>query len=315
MKIPPYIRKGDTIGIVAPAGYMPIEKMQACIETLDAWGYNVKMGATTHSNSDNYFSGTDAERLADLQEMMDDKKEAAILCARGGYGMSRIIDDLSFKRFKKHPKWIIGYSDITVLHSHLHSNYNIASLHAPMAAAFNDGEASNPYIESIRKALEGEPAAYEAPIHEFNRQGSAEGELVGGNLSLLVHLIGTDSDIKTKNKILFLEDIGEYLYSIDRMFVQLKRAGKLDKLAGLIIGKFTDIKDTERPFGKTVLDIIHDQVKEYDYPLCFDFPVSHEKENYALKVGVEYELGVNGENVKLNELPNKHNDRDDESNS
>ncbi|HEX8316444.1 MAG TPA: LD-carboxypeptidase, partial [Flavisolibacter sp.] len=141
MKIPPYLKKGDTIGIVAPAGYMAIEKMQACIETLDHWGYNVVMGATTHSNSGNYFSGTDEERLNDLQQMMDDKKVAAILCARGGYGMSRIIDDLSFKKFKKNPKWIIGYSDITVLHSHLHSNYNIASLHAPMAAAFNDGEA------------------------------------------------------------------------------------------------------------------------------------------------------------------------------
>jgi muramoyltetrapeptide carboxypeptidase len=280
---------------------MPVEKMQSCIETLDTWGYNVKLGATTHSDSDNYFSGTDKERLTDLQEMMDDKKVAAILCARGGYGMSRIIDDLSFKRFKKHPKWIIGYSDITVLHSHLHTNYNIASMHAPMAAAFNDGVNDNPYIESIRKALEGEPAEYEAPSHEFNKIGSAEGELVGGNLSLLAHLVGTDSDIKTKNKILFLEDIGEYLYSVDRMFLQLKRAGKLDKLAGLIIGKFTDNKDTERPYGKSVYEIIHEQVKAYDFPTCFDFPVSHEKENYALKVGVEYELEVEGDKTKLTE--------------
>lgn len=301
MKIPPYLKKGDTIGVVAPAGFMPIEKMQSCIETLDAWGYNVKLGATTHSDSDNYFSGTDKERLADLQEMMDDKKIAAILCARGGYGMSRIIDDLSFKKFKKHPKWIIGYSDITVLHSHLHTNYNIASMHAPMAAAFNDGVTDNPYIQSIRKALEGEPAEYEAPSHEFNKAGSAEGELVGGNLSLLAHLVGTDSDIKTKNKILFLEDIGEYLYSVDRMFLQLKRAGKLDKLAGLIIGKFTDNKDTERPYGKSVYEIIHEQVKEYDFPTCLDFPVSHEKENYALKVGVEYELEVEGDKTKLTE--------------
>jgi len=302
MKIPPYLKKGDTIGIVAPAGFMPIEKMQSCIETLDAWGYNVVLGETTHSNSTNYFSGTDEERLADLQAMMDDKKIAAILCARGGYGMSRIIDDLSFKKFKKHPKWIIGYSDITVLHSHLHTNYNIASLHAPMAAAFNDGVNDNPYIQSIRKALDGEPAEYEAPSHEFNKAGSAEGELVGGNLSLLAHLIGTDSDIKTKNKILFLEDIGEYLYSIDRMLLQLKRAGKLDKLAGLIIGKFTDNKDTERPFGRSVYEIIYEQIKEYDFPICFDFPVSHEKENYALKVGVEYELEVEGDKTKLTEV-------------
>jgi muramoyltetrapeptide carboxypeptidase len=301
MKIPPYLKKGDTIGIVAPAGYMPIEKMQTCIETFDSWGYSVKLGATTHSSSSNYFSGTDEERLADLQEMMDDKKVAAILCARGGYGMSRIIDELNFKKFRKHPKWIIGYSDITVLHSHLHTNYNIASMHAPMAAAFNDGVADNPYVQSIRKALEGEMAVYEAGSHEYNKAGSADGELVGGNLSLLAHLIGTDSDIKTKNKILFMEDIGEYLYSIDRMLLQLKRAGKLDRLAGLIIGKFTDNKDTERPFGKSVYEIIHDQVKEYDYPICFDFPVSHEKENYALKVGVEYEFVVEGEKAILTE--------------
>ena len=307
MKIPPYLKKGDTIGIVAPAGFMPIEKMQACIETLDSWGYNIVLGETTHSNSDNYFSGNDEERLADLQAMMDDKKIAAILCARGGYGMSRIIDDLSFKKFKKHPKWIIGYSDITVLHSHLHTNYNIASMHAPMAAAFNDGVNDNPYVLSIKKALEGEPANYIAASHEFNRAGSAEGELVGGNLSLLAHLVGTDSDLKTKNKILFLEDIGEYLYSVDRMLLQLKRAGKLDKLAGLIIGKFTGNKETDRPFGKSVYEIIHDQVKEYNYPICFEFPVSHEKENYALKIGIEYELRVENDDVQLIETENPHN--------
>lgn len=312
MKIPPYLKKGDTIGIVAPAGFMAIEKMQACIETLDHWGYNVVMGSTTHSQSNNYFSGTDEERLNDLQQMMDDKSVKAILCARGGYGMSRIIDDLSFKKFKKNPKWIVGYSDITVLHSHLYSNYNIASLHAPMAAAFNDGEAENPYIQSIKKALEGEPATYEADSHEFNKSGSAEGELVGGNLSLLVHLIGTDSDIKTKNRILFLEDIGEYLYSIDRMFVQLKRTGKLDRLAGLIIGKFSDTKDTERPYGKNVYEIIHDHVKEYDYPMCFNFPVSHEKENYALKVGAEYELEIGSDKVFLNEIHSRSVDQDEE---
>ncbi|HUC79788.1 MAG TPA: LD-carboxypeptidase [Flavisolibacter sp.] len=302
MKIPPYLKKGDTIGIVAPAGFMDIEKMQTCIDTLDSWGYNVVMGATTHSHSNTYFSGTDEERLNDLQQMMDDKNINAILCARGGYGTSRIIDDLSFKKFKKNPKWIIGYSDITVLHCHLYANYNIASLHAPMAAAFNDGEAANPYIQSIKKALEGEPAHYEVESHEFNKEGSAEGELVGGNLSLLAHLIGTDSDIKTKNRLLFIEDIGEYLYSIDRMFLQLKRSGKLDKLAGLIIGKFSDSKDTERPFGKSVYEIIHDQVKGYDYPICFDFPVSHERENYALKVGGEYSLEIANGKTSLSEL-------------
>ncbi len=302
MKIPPYLQKGDTIGIVAPAGFMPVDKMQTCIETLDGWGFTVDMGATTHSDSQNYFSGSDEQRLQDLQRMIDDKNIKAILCARGGYGVSRIIDRINFKQLSKHPKWIIGFSDITVLHSHLNCNYRIASLHAPMAAAFSEVEFGNVYIESIRKALEGEPINYKTALHSLNKQGIAQGELVGGNLSLLVHLIGTDSDIKTKNKILFLEDVGEYLYSTDRMMLQLKRVGKLSKLAGLIIGGFTDVKDTERPYGKTVYEIIYEQVKEFDFPICFDFPVSHGKENYALKVGVKYELAVEKEAVSLKEM-------------
>lgn len=300
--IPPYLQKGDTIGIVAPAGFMPIEKMQTCIDTLDSWGFNVQLGETTHSNSQNYFSGTDDERLSDLQRMMDDSNIKAILCARGGYGTSRIIDRINFKKFKKHPKWIIGFSDITVLHSHIFSNYKIASLHAPMAAAFNDGEFTNPYIESLKNALEGKPSHYECASHAFNNAGEAKGQLVGGNLSLLCHLIGTDSDIKTKNKILFLEDVGEYFYNVDRMMLQLKRSGKLDKLVGLIIGGFTESKDTERTFGKSVYDIIYEQVNEYKYPICFGFPVSHDKENYALKVGERYTLHV-GETVSLIERP------------
>lgn len=301
IEIPPYLQKGDTIGIVAPAGFMPIEKMQACVDTLDSWGFNVQLGSTTHSNSQNYFSGTAEERLSDLQRMMDDTNIHAILCARGGYGMSRIIDQLSFKKFKKHPKWIVGFSDITVLHAHLFSNYKIASLHAPMAAAFNDGEDTNAYIQSLKNALEGKPAHYECAAHPFNKTGDVEGTLVGGNLTLLAHLIGTKSDIKTKHKILFLEDVGEYLYNIDRMLVQLKRSGKLDDLAGLIIGGFTDNKDTERPFGKTVHEIIYEHVSEYEFPICFNFPVSHEKENYALKVGGNYKLSVTADTVILHE--------------
>lgn len=300
--IPPYLQRGDTIGIVAPAGFMPIEKMQTCIETLDDWGYTVQLGSTTHSNSQNYFSGTDDERLNDLQQMLDDRNIKAILCARGGYGTSRIIDQIDFKKFEKHPKWIIGFSDITVLHCHIFSNYKIASLHAPMAAAFNDGDFNSPYILSLKDALEGKPAHYECATQGFNKTGEVKGVLLGGNLSLLAHLIGTDSDIKTKNKILFLEDVGEYLYSVDRLLLQLKRSGKLDDLAGLIIGGFTDNKDTERPFGKSVYDIIYEQVGNYDFPICFGFPVSHEKENYALKIGGKYKLAVTNEVVVLQEV-------------
>lgn len=300
-KIPPYLKKGDTIGIISPAGFMTLDNMQICIGTLEDWGYNVVLGATTQSNSENYFSGTDEERLKDLQQMMDDRSIKAILCARGGYGVSRIIDKLNFRKFKKAPKWIIGYSDITVLHAHLYSNYRIASLHSPMAAAFNEEEHNNQYIQSLKAALEGQPAEYECAPNSFNICGETKGELVGGNLSLFTHLLGSSSDVRTKNKILFLEDVSEYLYNFDRMFLQLKRAGKFDKLAGLIIGGFTDVKDTERPFGKGVYEIIYEHIKEYNYPVCFGFPVSHEKENYALKVGVEYGLNINKDAVHLME--------------
>jgi len=299
--IPPYLKKGDTIGILAPAGFMPLENMQTSIDVLESWGYNIVMGTTTHSSSETYFSGTDAERLADLQAMLDDKSINAIFCARGGYGLSRMVDHLSYKKFRKNPKWIIGFSDITVLHAHIFRNYKIATLHAPMAAAFNDGEFNNPYILSLKNALEGVPAVYECEPHPFNQKGECEGVLVGGNLCLLAHLTGSRSEPNTNNKILFLEDVGEYLYNIDRMLLQLKRAGKLKKLAGLIIGGFTDNKDTERPFGKEVYEIIQEHVKEYDYPVCFGFPVSHERENYALKVGGTYSLTVKDGEVVLKE--------------
>ncbi|HVG39961.1 MAG TPA: LD-carboxypeptidase, partial [Chitinophagaceae bacterium] len=186
-------------------------------------------------------------------------------------------------------------------HSHLYTRYKIASLHAPMAAAFNNSGFTNLYINSLKEALEGKPTTYDCAPSVYNKWGTVKGELVGGNLCLLTHLLSTPSEIKTKGKILFLEDVGEYLYNIDRMLLQLKRSGKLDKLAGLIIGGFTDCKDTERPYGKSVYEIIHDAVKEYDYPVCFGFPVSHEAENYALKVGGYYKLIVEGDKVVLEE--------------
>ena len=299
--IPPYLQKGDTIGITCPAGYMPAEKAQTCIDTLHEWGYNVMVGKTLGSNSTNYFSGTDEERADEMQAMLDDDSINAILCGRGGYGLGRIIDQLDFTLFKKKPKWIIGFSDITVLHEHIYSNYKIATLHAPMAGAFNDGGAENEFVQSLKNAIEGKKAKYECAVHEYNRRGEAIGELVGGNLTLVSHLVGTDSDIKTKGRILFLEDTGELLYKIDRMLYQLKRSGKLDKLAALIIGGFSDTTDTERPFGKTVYEIVQDIVKEYDYPVCYNFPVSHSKENYALKVGVGYKLKVGKNKVVLEE--------------
>lgn len=300
MKTPPYLKKGDTIGIVAPAGFMPLEKMEACIHTLENWGYQVKLGNTTHSNSTNYFSGTDDERLADLQMMLDDKDVKAILCARGGYGMSRIVDRIDFKRFKKNPKWIIGFSDITVLLAHVYARFKIASLHAPMAAAFQDGE--NPYVLSLKQALQGEAAHYSAAAHPDNNNGKATGVLVGGNLSLWVHLLGTASEVNASKKILFLEEIGEYAYSVDRMLVQLKRTKSLRKVRGIIIGGFTDCKDTERPFGCTIHEVIRRHFSDLNIPVCYGFPVSHNTENYALKFGVRHELQVQDDGVSLHEL-------------
>lgn len=292
VKVPPYLQPGNTIALVCPSGYMAIEKAQTCIDVLQQWGYKVKVGTTVGSHSTNYFSGTDEERLINFQQILDDDDVHAVLCARGGYGLSRIIDHISFRKFKKTPKWVIGFSDITVLHSHIYSNYDIATLHAPMAGAFNDGGYMTEYVKSLQHVLQGKGIKYECPSHTLNRKGEAIGELVGGNLALLASMVGTPSDLKTKGRILFLEDVGEYLYNIDRMMHQLKRSGKLDKLAGLIIGGFSDTKDTDRPFGQNVYEIIHDVVKEYDYPVCFGFPVGHEKENYALKVGVGYKLKV-----------------------
>jgi len=298
MLIPPYLKKGDTIGIVCPSGFMPLEKAETCISTLKSWGYKVKIGSTLGSQY-NYFSGTDEQRLEDLQQMMDDDRVNAILCGRGGYGLSRIIDNLSFKKFKHNPKWIIGYSDITVLHAHLFAFYKIASLHSPMAGAFNEEGFKNEYILSLKKVLEGQKLEYKCEAHPFNNPGRAKGQLVGGNLSLIAHLMGTPSEIKSRRRILFLEDVGEYVYNIDRMFYQLKRSTKLENLAGLVIGGFTDMKDTVTPFGKEVYEVISEVVKEYDYPICFKFPVSHGTENYPLKVGATYHLEVGEKAVKL----------------
>jgi len=301
-KIPPYLKKGDRIAIACPAGYMPKEKAQTCIATLQQWGFEVMVGNTLGSKSKNYFSGTDEIRLNELQAMLDDKSIKAILCGRGGYGVSRIIDQLDFTRFKKNPKWIIGFSDITLLHAHINRNLKIATLHAPMAAAFNNGENKSEFINSLHKALVGKKAKYVCKADPFNKLGEAKGELVGGNLTLITHLIGTKSDINTKNKILFIEDIGELIYSTDRMLHQLKRSGKLTNLAALIVGGFSDVKDTERPFGKKVKELIKDILQDYDYPVCFDFQVGHKKENYALKIGSNFQLKITKTKVLLSEL-------------
>ena len=300
IKIPPYLKKGDTIGLVCPSGTLPAKKAATCMRTLESWGYKVKIGKTLGTQH-HYFSATDEARAADVQEMLDDKNVQAVLCGRGGYGMSRIIDLLDFKNFKKHPKWVIGFSDITLLHNHCTQVLKTASLHAPMAGAFNNGQSNNEWVLSLKHALQGKKANYKAAPHALNRTGTATGKLVGGNLTLVAHAVGSVSGLQTKNAILFLEDIGEYKYNIDRMMIQLKRAGMLTNLAGLVVGGFTQTKDSDPAFGASVYEIIQSAVAEYSYPVCYDFPVSHDKENYAIKHGADYTLQVTAKKVSVQE--------------
>ncbi len=301
MKFPPPLQAGDTVAITCPSGYLPAARTVFAQQTLEAWGFRVRVGATV-GHEYFYFSDTDEGRLLELQQFLDDKKVKAILMGRGGYGLSRIIDRLDFTSFKRHPKWICGFSDITVLHSHLHARLGIASLHGPMCAAFKDVNEPAAHLQSVRKALTGVPIDYPITGNRYNRTGVAEGQLVGGNLAILAHLSGSASQMKTKGKLLFLEDIGEYLYNMDRMLYNLKRAGMFDQLAGLVLGGFSDMKDTERPFGQDIYEIILDKVKEYDYPVCFEVPSGHLDVNYTLCLGQNYRLDVGKKKVKLEQL-------------
>ena len=295
--IPPYLKKGDTIGITCPAGFIKPEDIESAVNKLKEWGFNVRVGSTV-GKKDFTFGGTDEERRNDLQQMLDDSSIKAILFARGGYGMVRIIDDIDLKKLSKHPKWVIGFSDVTVMHSHLNRNARMASIHSKMCNSFpDDWSKAEPMqvesIESIRKCLTGEKMRYVLTPHPKNKTGFADGELVGGNLKTLESMAGSKTDIGTRDKILFVEDTGEYLYSIDRMFWNLKRSGKLSHLKGLIIGGFKPKKDDEgEEFGKTLEDIVLEKVSEYKYPVCFDFPVGHQKNNLALKCGVLHRLAV-----------------------
>ncbi|WPU97922.1 LD-carboxypeptidase [Mucilaginibacter sp. cycad4] len=305
-KIPPYLQPGDTIGIVSPSGYMSLADIIPSVQLMQSWGFKVEIGDNA-GKKDFIYGGTDEERAADLQQMLDNPEIKAIMCARGGYGLVRIIDRLNFRQFKKKPKWIIGFSDITALHCHINRNFGIATLHSKMCNSFPDDRAkADPMqvatIQSIRQALTGESLNYSSPACLQNRPGKAGAPLVGGNLSLITTLSGTPSDLDTDGKILFVEDTHEYLYNIDRMFWNLEQSGKLSRLAGLIIGGFQLKPDIEgEEFGHTIYDIVTEKVKEYTYPVCFDFPVGHQKNNFALKCGVHHTFEVNTEGSTLYE--------------
>jgi muramoyltetrapeptide carboxypeptidase len=303
---PPYLKPGDTIGITSPAGYITEEEIRPAMLVMEGWGYKIKIG-TTIGKRDFIRGGTDAERAADFQQMLDDDSIKAIMCARGGYGSIGIVDKLNWIKFKSKPKWIIGFSDVTILHSHIHRNCQVASIHSKMCNSFPDdwnrAEAIQILtINSIRDALKGTKMKYNAVPNPQNKWGIGEGILVGGNLKTLETLSGTASDISTKNKILFVEDTFEYLYSIDRMFWNLKRTGKLKSLRGLVIGGFNAKPDDPgEEFGRTLQEIVLEKVKEYNYPVCFDFPVGHQRANFALKCGVRHTLNVSVNKISLEE--------------
>lgn len=305
MLIPPYLKKGNTIAITCPSGYLEKSKIEHAVQTFGSWGMKVIVGKTVGSNSTNYFSGTDEERWEELQCYLDDDNIHAVIMGRGGYGMSRIIDRLNFRKFKKHPKWICGFSDITLLHNHLQSRLKIASIHGPMCAAYIPKGGYDPgrIADAVRKMLTGKKNInYPIPLHPANRAGKAEGILVGGNLAMITHGIGSPSEIQTKGNILFLEDIGEHLYKIDRMLLQLKRAGLLDHLAGVILGQFSDSEDTTRPFGSDLETILSAHFAAYDYPVCRGFPAGHDNENFPLKFGSRHRLIITKRNISFKEV-------------
>ncbi|PBQ32126.1 LD-carboxypeptidase [Sphingobacteriaceae bacterium] len=294
---PSYLKKGDTVLIIGTARARSKDQVEPAIEILKSWGLKVEAGKHLYKKH-NQFAGTDKERAHDLQWALDHISAKAILIAGGGYGTLRIIDLINFEKFKKNPKWIIGYSDTTVIQSRL-TKLKVASIHGTMAFQFTKNAEAT---ESLKKALFGEKLEYEIQKNKLNRSGSADAEVVGGNLSLLYALSGSVDDISTKNKILFIEDLDEQLYHIDRMILQLKRSGKLKDLKGLIVGGMSEMKDNAVPFGKTAEEIIKDAVKEYKYPVCFSFPAGHIENNMALYFGKKARLSITKSRIKFEYL-------------
>ncbi|MEO0507752.1 MAG: LD-carboxypeptidase [Bacteroidota bacterium] len=293
---PNSLKAGDTVAIVAPAGIL--KNRQASIQeatvVFSSWGLHVVLGKHLYAK-DNHFAGTDEQRAEDFQKAMDDTSVKAIWCARGGYGTMRILDMLDYSNFKKNPKWIVGFSDITAIHGKLHQ-LCIQSVHGMMPTGVEgqkmQSESTIKNLESLKKVLFGEALKYQVPSSFYNRMGKASGQLIGGNLSLLQACLQSDATLDTKDKILFIEEIGEYRYSIDRMLFSLKRAGYFKQLKGLIIGDISRIKVNTTPFGKSNEEIVLNVVKEYDFPVLFDFPAGHEKDNRALILGREVTLEV-----------------------
>lgn len=295
VKIPPYLKKGDTIGILATARKVDMAPLDAGIKLMEKWGLHVVIGKTIGLDNDQ-LAGPDWQRATDLQQMMDNPSIKAIWCAKGGYGTVRLIERLDFTKFKKKPKWFIGFSDATVLHSQI-NNFDIATLHGMVAISV--GRATPEAIESFRKALFGEKLSYTLPAHKFNKPGKVTGELVGGNLSVLYSIVGSPSEADYKGKIIFIEDLDEYLYHIDRMMMNLKRNDYFKDVKGIIIGGMTKMRDNDIPWGHDALEIIQDITKEYNIPICFNFPAGHIQDNRALVFGKQVTLDVSAAGTKI----------------
>ena len=295
MIFPEKLKIGDKIGIISPARKITLNELDPAIKTIESWKLKVELGSNLFE-VDNQFSGTIEQRSSDLQTMIDDDSIKAILCARGGYGTVQIIDNIDFSKLKNKPKWIVGYSDVTVLHSHL-NKLGIASLHATMPINFKTNAKES--LASLKNGLFGNENNILCGPHPFNKFGKVEAEVVGGNLSILYSLLGSNSDVDTDGKILFIEDLDEYLYHIDRMMMNLKRNGKFTKLKGLVVGGMSDMNDNTIPFGKTAEEIILEYIKEFDFPVCFNFPAGHLDDNRTLVFGKECTLEINENGVIL----------------
>jgi muramoyltetrapeptide carboxypeptidase len=300
IKLPPPLSVNDEIRIVAPASIVERDYIEDAIRALKNLGYKVTLGKNVF-NGANQFSGTDGERLADFQEALDDRNVRAIFCARGGYGSIRIADQLNFSGFRKKPKWIVGFSDITVFHSLLNCYHHIASIHSPMPVNFHSPHFSD-NLSQLNNILKGKADQITILSDPLNRQGFAKGQLIGGNLSILHNLQSTPFEVKTKGAILFLEDIGEQLYHLDRMMQNLKLSGKLSRLRGLIVGGMTDMSDKQRPFGKTPNEIVLDTVKNFNFPVAFNFPAGHMANNIPFIIGGEIKLEVTGSGTLISTL-------------
>ena len=298
---PEYLKKGDTVAIVAPSGVL--KNYNAYIlkakELLKSWELEVVIGKNVF-NDNGHFAGTDNQRSADFQLALDDKAIKAIWCARGGYGAMRVIDNLNFEKYKENPKWIIGYSDITAIHNDLHNNKS-ESIHGIMCKSLEKIDVdNNESISLLKKTLFGEKLSYTIEGNNYNIEGNSNGQLIGGNLTLLHCLLGSESSIDTDGKILFIEDLGEYLYHIDRMLISLKRAGYFDNCKGLIVGDFTDMRKNTTPFGRNLKELILDIVREYDFPVSFGFPAGHGEKNYPMILGREINLEVSKQQSTIN---------------